>query len=326
VTEDVPFVHRTVLRDEVVRAIAPKPGGLYADVTLGGGGHAEALLEAAEGTTLIGLDRDETAIAAATARLARFGDRVRIVHGVFGDAALLLPPVTEGRRFDGIVADIGVSSPQLDDASRGMSFRREASSAPIDMRMDRSTGRTARELVESISEQDLADILFELGEERRSRKIARSIKMALDAGKLETTGDLRHAIYAAIGGGKDGGLDPATRTFQALRIAVNDELGELDRLLEALPQLLADDGIAAIISFHSLEDGRVKRAFTRDAWAPLQKRPITAGDLELEDNPRSRSAKLRAARLRRASESKDDRAARYAARRARKWGTGEGGA
>jgi 16S rRNA (cytosine1402-N4)-methyltransferase len=320
------FVHRTVLRDEVVRAIAPKSGGLYADVTLGGGGHAEAILEAANDMTLVGLDRDETAIAAASKRLARFGDRVRIVHAPFGDAAIVLPPVTGGRLFDGIVADIGVSSPQLDDPARGMSFRREASSAPIDMRMDRSTGRTARQLIESISEQELADVLFELGEERRSRKIARSIKTALAAGQLETTGDLRHAIYAAIGGGKDGGLDPATRTFQALRIAVNDELGELDRLLDALPKLLAEDGIAAIISFHSLEDGRVKRAFSGDAWAPLQKRPIVAGDVELVENPRARSAKLRAARLRRANESKDDRAARYAARKARKWGTGEGGA
>ncbi|MEO7092575.1 MAG: 16S rRNA (cytosine(1402)-N(4))-methyltransferase RsmH [Polyangiales bacterium] len=327
-SDEAPFVHRTVMRDEVVRAIAPRAGGLYADVTLGGGGHAEALLEGAPDTTLIGLDRDETAIAAARTRLARFGDRVRIVHAVFGEAAIVLPPVTGGRLLDGIVADIGVSSPQLDDPARGMSFRREASSAPIDMRMDRSTGRTARELIESISQEDLANLLFELGEERRSRKIARSIKMAFDANKLDTTGDLRHAIYAAIGGGKEGGLDPATRTFQALRIAVNDELGELDRLLDALPKLLAEDGIAAIISFHSLEDGRVKRAFSGDAWAPLQKRPLVAGDVEVEDNPRARSAKLRAARLRRVSESKDDRASRYAARRARKWGsgTGEGGA
>ena len=320
----VPFVHRTVLREEVVRAIAPKAGGLYADVTLGGGGHAEAILEAAGDAILIGLDRDETAIAAATARLARFGERVRIVHAVFGDASIVLPPAAGGRLFDGIVADVGVSSPQLDDPARGMSFRREASSAPIDMRMDRSTGRTARQLIESISEEELADILFELGEERRSRKIARSIKMAHDANKLDTTGDLRHAIYAAIGGAKDGGLDPATRTFQALRIAVNDELGELDRLLDALPKLLGEDGVAAIISFHSLEDGRVKRAFSGDAWAPLQKRPIVAGDVELEENPRARSAKLRAARLRRVTESKDDRAARYAARKARKWGTSGG--
>jgi 16S rRNA (cytosine1402-N4)-methyltransferase len=324
-SQPLAFVHRTVLRDEVVRALAPRKGGLYADVTLGGGGHALAILEAADDVTLVGLDRDETAIAAATARLAPFGERVRIVHAAFGDAAQVLPPVVGGRLFDGIVADVGVSSPQLDDPARGMSFRREASAAPIDMRMDRSTGRTARELIASLGEEELANVLFELGEERRSRRIARSIKAAHEANKLETTGDLRHAIYAAIGGGKEGGLDPATRTFQALRIAVNDELGELDRLLEALPKLLGDDGIAAIISFHSLEDGRVKRAFSGDAWAPLQKRPIVAGDVEVEENPRARSAKLRAARRRREGESKDDRAARYAARRARKWGADKDG-
>jgi 16S rRNA (cytosine1402-N4)-methyltransferase len=232
----------------------------------------------------------------------------------------LLPSASSGRAYDGVLADIGVSSPQLDDASRGMSFRREASAAPIDMRMDRSAGRTARELIDALSEEQLADVLFELGEERRSRKIARSIKRAAETGALETTGDLRHAIYAAIGGRKEGGLDPATRSFQALRIAVNDELGQLDRLLAALPELVAPGGVAVVISFHSLEDGRVKRAFSGDAWAPLTKRPVVAGEEELTRNPRARSAKLRAARRLRVGEAKDDRAARYAARRARRFG------
>jgi 16S rRNA (cytosine1402-N4)-methyltransferase len=310
------FIHRTVLRDEVVAAIAPREGALYADVTLGGGGHAEALLEAAS-CRLIGLDRDDAAITATTARLAKYGDRVRITRGAFGDAANLLPS-----GLDGLVADLGVSSPQLDDPERGMSFRREASAAPLDMRMDRSSGKTAREMIAELSEEQLADILFELGEERASRRIARSIKRSEEAGSLSTTGDLRHAIYQAVGGEKRGGIDPATRTFQALRIAVNDELGELDRLLGALPELLSPNGVAAIISFHSLEDRKVKRAFADAAtWAPLSKKPIEASGTEIAENPRARSAKLRAARRRSATEAEiDPRAAKYAARRARKFG------
>jgi 16S rRNA (cytosine1402-N4)-methyltransferase len=310
------FSHRTVLRDEVVRALAPRDGATYADVTLGGGGHAEAILSAAS-CRLIGLDRDDAAIAASTERLSKFGDRVRITRGAFGDAANLLPS-----GLDGLVADLGVSSPQLDDASRGMSFRRDASDAPLDMRMDRSTGMTARELIGSLGEEQLADVIFELGEERASRRIARSIKRAEEASQLATTGDLRHAIYQAVGGDKRSGIDPATRTFQALRIAVNDELGELDRLLAALPELLSPDGVAAIISFHSLEDRKVKRAFADQAtWAPLSKKPVDATPEEIAENPRARSAKLRAARRKSATEAEvDPRAAKYAARRARKHG------
>lgn len=315
------FVHKTVLRDEVVAALAPREGATYADVTLGGGGHAEAILSAAT-CRLIGLDRDDAAIAASTERLQKFGDRVRITRGAFGDAANLLPS-----GLDGIVADLGVSSPQLDDASRGMSFRRDASDAPLDMRMDRSGGSTARELIASLGEEQLADVIFELGEERASRRIARSIKRAEEAGQLATTGDLRHAIYQAVGGDKRSGIDPATRTFQALRIAVNDELGELDRLLAALPELLSPNGVAAIISFHSLEDRKVKRAFADTAtWAVLVKKPIEASPEEIVENPRARSAKLRTARRRSATEAEiDPRAAKYAARRARKHGRGPGG-
>jgi 16S rRNA (cytosine1402-N4)-methyltransferase len=307
------YVHKTVLRDEVVRAIAPRDGALYADVTLGGGGHSEALLEAAN-CRLIGVDRDEIALRAARARLERFGERVKIEHGRFGDAASVLPI-----GLDGLVADLGVSSPQLDDPLRGMSLKREASDAPLDMRMDRSKGETAKELVARLSEEELADVIFELGEERQSRRIARAIKKAE---KLETTGDLRHAVWSAVGGEKRGGIDPATRTFQALRIAVNDELGELDRLLAALPALLAPNGVAAIISFHSLEDRKVKRAFADETiWAPLTKKPIEAGGEEITQNPRARSAKLRAARRRAEGESREtDRAAKYAARKAKKFG------
>ncbi len=310
------FVHRTIMRDEVVRALAPRDGATYADVTLGGGGHSEAILAAAN-CRLIALDRDDAAITASTERLAKFGDRVRITRGAFGDAANLLPS-----GLDGLVADLGVSSPQLDDPERGMSFRREASAAAIDMRMDRSSGRTARELIEELSEEALADVIFELGEERASRRIARSIKKAEAEGRLATTGDLRHAIYQAVGGDKGAGIDPATRTFQALRIAVNDELGELDRLLAALPELLSPNGVAAIISFHSLEDRKVKRAFADSAtWAPLSKKPMEATGEEIAENPRARSAKLRAARRRSATEASiDPKAAKYAARRAKKFG------
>ena len=334
----VPFAHATIMAAEVVSALAPRAGGIYADVTLGGGGHAEAILRAEQGARVVGIDRDEAAIAASTARLAPFEGRFRAVHGAFGDAAILLPlavraidnptmaamaaaSAAANPTVHGLIADLGVSSPQLDDASRGMSLRREASSALLDMRMDRSRGSTARELIASLSEAALAEVLFELGDERRSRRIARSIKHAEESGTLATTGDLRHAVYAAVGGEKQGNLDPATRTFQALRIAVNDELGELDRLLAALPALIAEDGVAVVISFHSLEDGRVKRAFGgSDAWAPLTKRPTMASEAEVEGNPRARSAKLRAARRRRAGEEKDDRTARYAARKARKFG------
>lgn len=312
------FVHETVLRDEVVRVLAPKAGGVYADCTLGGGGHAEAILAAAD-CRVIGVDRDDVAIAATKERLARFGERIEIRRGRFGDAATLLPS-----GLDGVCADLGVSSPQLDDPARGMSFRREASAAPLDMRMDRSSGQTAQELIASLSEEELANLIYELGEDRASRRIARSIKRAETEGVLATTGDLRHAIYQAVGGDKRTGIDPATRTFQALRIAVNEELKELDSLLAALPALLGPNGVAAIISFHSLEDRRVKHAFSdAEVWAPLQKKPIEATGEEIARNPRARSAKLRAARRRAPGEtSGDDKAAKYAARKARKFGGG----
>jgi 16S rRNA (cytosine1402-N4)-methyltransferase len=312
------FQHKTVLLREVVQAIAPRAGAVYVDATLGGGGHTEAILESAD-CRVIGVDRDQVAIEAASRRLARFGDRFTVKHGRFGDVGSLVAP-----GIDGLVADLGVSSPQLDDASRGMSLKREAGGAPLDMRMDRSTGETARELIARLSEEELADLIFELGEERQSRRIARAIKRAET---LETTGDLRHAVWSAVGGDKRGGIDPATRTFQALRIAVNDELGELDRLLATLPGLLAPNGVAAIISFHSLEDRKVKRAFGEDeTWAPLSKKPVEASAEEITENPRARSAKLRAARRRVEGESREtDRAAKYAARKAKKFGPGPQG-
>jgi len=295
--------HVTVLRDEVVAALAPRDGGLYLDATLGAGGHAEAILEV-PGTHVIGLDRDAGALALATTRLEPFGDRVRFLHGRFGDLPAQLRALGVAR-LDGLVADVGLSSMQLDDAARGMSFRAEG---PIDMRMDRSSGETALDLIDRLGDDDLADVIFKYGEERRSRRVARCIKQAREAGELSTTLDLRRAVVRAVGPARHGGVDPATRTFQAFRIAVNGELDELESLLAAAPALVAPGGVIAVISFHSLEDRLVKRALReRATWRPLTKKPIVPSDAEMGDNPRSRSAKLRtAARLDEAESFDDD--------------------
>ncbi len=286
------FVHETVMRAEVTSALAPTEG-VYVDATVGGGGHAEAILEAHPGARVIGLDRDDTALAAARARLGRFGDRVTLVKTPFGAIADALASLGVAS-VQGVCADLGVSSPQLDDAARGMSFRREG---PIDMRMDPSEGETALELIARVTDDELANIIFDYGEEKRSRRIARSVKRALADNQLETTLDLRRAIVRAVGPVRVGGVDPATRTFQALRIAVNHELDQLESLLAALPDVVALGGVAAILSFHSLEDRLVKRAFhDKSLWQPLTKKPLAATDEEAAANPRARSAKLRAAR------------------------------
>jgi 16S rRNA (cytosine1402-N4)-methyltransferase len=285
--------HVPVLRDDVLRLIAPRDGGVYVDVTLGRGGHAEAILEAsAPSGRLVGIDRDETAIRETRERLSRFGERVRFVHGAFsGLRAHLANSGTP--RVDGLVADLGVSSPQLDTPERGFSFKSEG---PLDMRMDTSSGKTAREVIADMDERELADVLFQYGEERKSRPIARSIKRAEADGRLETTLDLSRAIWR-VTGPRRVGIDPATRSFQALRIVVNAELGELEALLDALPDVLVDGGIAAIISFHSLEDRPVKHALKADPRLEvIGKKPIEANDDEARDNPRSRSAKLRGAK------------------------------
>jgi len=294
--------HVTVLRDEVVRALEPREGGLYVDATLGAGGHAEAILEI-PGTRLIGLDRDAGALALASARLEKFGDRVRFLHGRFGEIAERLASVGVSQ-VDGLVADVGLSSMQLDDAARGMSFRNEG---PLDMRMDRSEGETVLDLIDRLDDDELADVIYRYGEERRSRRVARCIKQARAAGDLATTLDLRRAVVRAVGPARHGGVDPATRTFQAFRIAVNGELDELERLLAAAPGVVAPGGVIAIIAFHSLEDRLVKRALRdRTTWRPLTKKPVVPTDEEMTDNPRSRSAKLRAAHRLTAEESDDE--------------------
>ena len=286
--------HVPVLLGETLAALAPRDGGLYCDCTLGRGGHAEAMLEASSPTgRLIGLDRDPSAIEACQERLARFGDRVTFVHARFGQVKETL----EGLGIagvDGLLADLGVSSPQLDVADRGFSFRHEG---PLDMRMDPTSGPSAKEAIAQLDVSALADVLFDLGEERKSRPIARAIKRAEEEGRLETTADLREAVVSAVGKSPKSPIDPATRTFQALRLYVNDELGELDRLLASLPGVLNEGGVAAIISFHSLEDRAVKNTFRGDAdLLPLTKKPVVASEREAAENPRSRSAKLRAAR------------------------------
>jgi 16S rRNA (cytosine1402-N4)-methyltransferase len=278
VTDVKRYEHATVMRDEVVRALTPRPGGTYVDATLGGAGHAVALLEAEPKARIVGLDRDPVAIAAAEERLAPVADRVILVRSTFSRVREQLDA-------------LGIE--RADEASRGMSFRHEG---PIDMRMDPDGGETALELIDRMSDDELADVIYQYGDERRSRRIARSIKKMHAGGELRTTLDLRRAIVRAVGPARIGGVDPATRTFQALRIAVNRELAELEALMTVLPDVIVEGGVAAIISFHSLEDRLVKRAFLADGWEPLTKKPVLAGEEEQQQNARSRSAKLRTAR------------------------------
>lgn len=292
-----PTLHVTVMKHEItdalVRGASAFASPVLVDCTLGFGGHTEALLEAAPNATVIAFDRDAVAREAAARRLARFGERVRIVAAPFSELASRLQEL-QIRQVHGVCADLGVSSPQLDDAGRGMSFRREG---PIDMRMDTSSGETALEMIERLSDDELANVIYEYGEERRSRRIARKIKQAHAAGDLRTTLDLRRAIVAAVGPVRVGGVDPATRTFQGLRIAVNAELNELETLLTSLPAVLAEGGHAALLSFHSLEDRLVKRAFRdRSCWEPLSKKPLSPTAEEENANVRARSAKLRVAK------------------------------
>jgi 16S rRNA (cytosine1402-N4)-methyltransferase len=284
--------HVTVLLNEVMERLAPRAGGVYVDATLGGGGHAEAILRVA-GTRVIGVDRDESSLVLAQKRLAPFGERLATVHASFSEIEARLAELGVAK-VDGMIADLGLSSMQLDEAARGMSFRSEG---PLDMRMDPTQGETALELIDRLSDDELADVIYRFGEERRSRRVARCIKQASQAGELHTTLDLRRAVVRAVGPARIGGVDPATRTFQGLRIAVNHELDELEKLLELAPRVVATEGVLAVISFHSLEDRMVKRAMRdRAVWQPLTKKPIEATDDEILDNPRARSAKLRAAR------------------------------
>jgi 16S rRNA (cytosine1402-N4)-methyltransferase len=289
----IDFEHTPVLLDEVMTYLNPVSGGIYADVTLGGAGHARALLErSAPDGRLIGTDRDPSALEAAQSALSEFGDRATVRKARIRELREVLDAL-DIDRVDGVLADLGVSSVQLDRAERGFSL---ANDGPIDMRMDPTEGETALELIGRFDADELANVIYEYGEERRSRRIARVLKAAHDEGTLNTTSDLRRAVHRATGP-KRGRIDPSTRTFQALRIAVNEELQDLSDFLRAVPDVLHEGGVVAVISFHSLEDRIVKHTFRDDeTLEPLTKKPIVAGEEERARNPRSRSAKLRAAR------------------------------
>lgn len=296
--------HIPVLVREVVAALGPRPDGLYLDCTVGGGGHAAAILDAAgPSSRLVGVDRDPEAIAVARAALERFGDRVRLIHGDFRELPRLLSPLHLGR-FDGILFDLGVSSLQIADPGRGFSFSMEG---PLDMRMDRhGGGLTARGLLHALPEERLARIIREYGEERWARQIARGIVRARGHGSLETTQELATVVSRAIPRRLwPRRIHPATRTFQAIRIAVNQELEGLEEALEAAIDLLKVGGRICVIAFHSLEDRVVKHLFRRLAVPGavpgvriLTRRPVTPSAEETGMNPRARSAKLRAAERR----------------------------
>jgi len=288
--------HETVLLDVACDALMPRAGGLYLDCTLGRGGHTREILErSGPDGRVIALDRDPAALDAVRESLAGYGDRLELHQVPFSRAAEALA----GRKVDGVIADLGVSSPQLDDPERGMSFRHEG---PLDMRMGDDVEETAYELVRRLKDDALADVIYEYGEERASRPIARSIKRAIDEGAMETTKHLADAVHRVLGWPRFGKPDTATRTFQALRIAVNDELGELERLLAALPSLVKEGGRVVVISFHSLEDRIVKHTLRDEpAWQVVTKKPVEPSEAEGDRNPRSRSAKMRVA-VRRAEE------------------------
>jgi len=283
--------HTSVLLEETMGLLAVRPGGLYVDGTLGLGGHAaEILRRSAPEGRVIGFDRDQEALGRAREALAPFAPRVRFVHADFREA----PAVLGGEEADGILLDLGVSSLQLDRPERGFSFRHDG---PLDMRLDQGEGPTAADLVNRLPEDELANLIYRFGEERASRRIARAVVAARRRKHLSTTGELADVVRGAARGGRPG-LDPATRTFQALRIAVNGELDGLERALESLAACLAPGGRLAVIAFHSLEDRPVKQTLrslgAREGFALVTKKAVRPGVEEVRRNPRARSARLRA--------------------------------
>ena len=283
--------HKPVLLGDVLRFLNPSADGVYLDATLGGGGHTEAILRASAPTgRVLGLDRDPEAIRRTGKRLASYGERLRTVHGSFAD---LRTHIEEdgNQAVNGIVADLGLSSDQLGNPDRGFAFSLDG---PLDMRFDPTQGPTASDLVNELAERQLADLIWEYGDERRSRAIARRI---VSRRPIETTKELRRAVVSVLGPRRRG-IDPATRTFQALRIAVNQELAALEVFLEQTPRCLRPGGRLIVISYHSHEDRAVKLSFRERAQDPafhvLTKKPVVADASALADNPRARSAKLRA--------------------------------
>jgi len=283
-------VHVPVLLDEVVHWLTPERGGLFVDCTVGLAGHARVLLQHGV-QRLVGIDRDPAALPLAQEVLREFGDRVELVHVDYRE----LGAVLEARGLttvDGILADLGVSSMQLDGEGRGFSFRRDE---PLDMRMDTSRGETGAEMLVRVDETELANVIYQFGEERHSRRIARALVRAREERPLETTGQVADIVRRASRMKGYWRIDPATRTFQALRIWVNRELEGLDPFLETAAGRLSPGGRLAVITFHSLEDRVVKHTFRRlETVQVLTRRPVVAGDEEMARNPRARSAKLRA--------------------------------
>ncbi len=302
--------HRSVLLAETLALLAPQNGGLFVDATLGLGGHSEGILDASPNTMVIGIDQDTAAMALARARLAKFDKRVTFAHANFSE----IREVVGYAQPAGILADLGVSSLQLDSETRGFSFRFDA---PLDMRMDTDSDEmTAAGLLATLDEKEIADIIYQYGEERASRKIARWIVEKREAGTpIETTFELADLVRRAVRTKPSDKIHPATRTFQALRIAVNNELSIIEQFINDSVDLLKTNGTLAIITFHSLEDRIVKQAFQKlsgRCFCPpripqcvcgavkrveiLTRKPVVADDMEINKNPRSRSAKLRACR------------------------------
>jgi 16S rRNA (cytosine1402-N4)-methyltransferase len=307
----VNFSHRSVLLEEAVEALNIRPDGVYVDGTAGGGGHSFAIASRLENGLLIAIDQDENAIAAASARLAPLGERAKVVRNNFSNLNDVLE-LCNINEIDGLLLDLGVSSHQLDEAERGFAYQNDA---PLDMRMDRRQSKTAYDVVNTYSQEELKRILFTYGEEKFSGRIAAKILAAREKKPIETTGELADLIKSAIpAAARDGGHHPAKRSFQAIRIEVNAELDVILPAIESAVSHLRPGGRIAIITFHSLEDRLVKQAFARLASGctcpkdlpicvcgkkPLvkviSKKPILPGELELEENPRARSAKLRVA-------------------------------
>lgn len=304
--------HTPVLLAEAVTLLAPRPEGVYVDCTVGPGGHAADILDrSTPGGRLIGFDRDAETLGLARQRLSRYGDRVTLHHGDYRTLAEREPDLAA----DGILADLGLSSLQLDDPGRGFGFRADG---PLDMRYDRRSGEAAADLLNRIPEAELTAILRRYGQEPRARAISRAIVARRERAPLRSTGDLQQAVHSVTGPRRGRRTDPATRTFQAVRIAVNNELEGLEAFLESAAGLLAEGGVLVVIAYHSLEDRAVKRTFTgltgpctcppglpvcacghgRSPFVIEPSRPITPGAEERQLNPRSRSARLRGLRKR----------------------------
>jgi 16S rRNA (cytosine1402-N4)-methyltransferase len=304
--------HRPVLLEETLKFLAPERGGLFVDCTVGLGGHSEAVLKSSSDTRVLGMDLDPAALDYSRQRLAPFGERFHAFQANFRAIADVLQEANE-RDPSGILVDLGVSSLQFDSPERGFSFRFDA---PLDMRMDPTSGTTAADLLQQLPESEIARIIFEYGEERHSRRIARRIVERREQGEpITTTTELADLVRLAAGGHKRNQIHPATRTFQALRIAVNQELEGLKEFVESAIDLLRPDGRFVGISFHSLEDRILKRELkrlsghcecpprlpvcscgARKVVEVLTRRPVVPGDSEVDENPRARSAKLRACR------------------------------